>query len=77
VVPDRVTSLAATFGIRMDDGYAHLAQEMVDRLSAWCADGALIAMTAAPRKWTLLHCPQHPAGEIVIYPSSAHGAAGE
>jgi hypothetical protein len=71
VFPDRVTSLEATFGVRLEDGYAHLAQEVVDRLSAWCAAATVMGMTSAPGGWTLLHCPLHPAGEMVVYPRSA------
>jgi hypothetical protein len=71
VFPDRVTELNSTFGVRMADGYAHLAREMVRRLVEWCADGSLIAMTSAPGKWTLLHCPLHAAGEMVVLPRSS------
>lgn len=70
VYPDTVKSLDITFGVSLDSGFVHLAAEMTKRLSAWCADGALIAMTSAPGKWTLLRCPGHPAGGEVPIPRS-------
>lgn len=41
---------------------------MIRRLEAWRADRSLVAVPMAPGKWTLLHCPQHPAGTMVPIP---------
>jgi len=68
VVPTQVTSLSATFGVKLPDDMGRVADLMLERLSAWASDGALMAMTSAPGKWTLLYCPGHPAGEQVVYP---------
>ena len=62
VFPASVTSLRAEFGVWLEPEFAHLAAALLRRLSAWVADGSLIAMTSAPGKWTLLRCPGHPAG---------------
>jgi hypothetical protein len=68
VFPDTVTSLEITAGLGMRPGFRHLADIMLRRLEAWRADAALIALTSAPGKWTLLHCPDHPAGALVPVP---------
>jgi len=68
VFPDRVTSLENCFGLVMESGFTHVLDAMIARLEAWSADGSLLAMTCAPRKWTLLHCPGHPAGTQVVIP---------
>lgn len=74
VFPDRVTKLEITYGVVMDEGFEHLAERMTERLGAWGKDRALIAMTSAPGKWTLLRCPGHPAGEQMAIPRSARDA---
>jgi hypothetical protein len=71
VFPERVTELNITFGVTLADGFAFLAERLVRRLSAWSTDGALIAMTAAPGKFTRLYCPGHPAGGEAVIPRSA------
>ena len=71
VFPASVTSLRAEFGVWLEPEFAHLAAALLRRLSAWVADGSLIAMTSAPGKWTLLRCPGHPAGAVVVFPRSA------
>ena len=68
--PERVTELHSTFGVTLDDGFQFLAERLVRRLSAWSTDRALIAMTAAPGKFTRLDCPGHPAGEEAVIPRS-------
>ena len=77
VVPDRVTRTYCTFGLKMQPGYEYLLDDMIGRLEAWQRDKAVIAMTAAPGKWTLLHCPGHPAGSQVVYPRGDFGGDGE
>jgi hypothetical protein len=71
VFPERVTELNITFGVTLTDGFAFLAERLVRRLSAWSTDRALIAMTAAPGKFTRLYCPGHPAGGEAVIPRSA------
>lgn len=71
VFPERVTELHSTFGFTLEDGWQFLAERLIGRLSAWSADGALIAMTAAPGKFTRLYCLGHPAGEEAVIPRSA------
>ena len=66
--PDQINHVEITCGFAMLDGYGQLAEEMIRRLGAWGKDRALIAVTSAPHKWTLLRCPQHPAGEVVVLP---------
>jgi hypothetical protein len=75
VYPDQVTSVDLAAGLAMRPGAGWLLNFMLRRLEAWRADAALVAMTGAPGKWTLLYCPRHPAGEIVPVPRT--GPAGE
>jgi hypothetical protein len=68
VSPDRVAELTMAFGVKLGDGHGHLAAVMLGRLEAWARDGAAVTMTSAPGKWTLLLCPGHPAGEVMVIP---------
>lgn len=68
VFPDRVSSVEITGGFGMLPGSRWLLDLMIRRLEAWRADRALVAVTMAPGRWTLLHCPQHPAGTMVPIP---------
>lgn len=68
VIPDTVTSYEITAGLRVAPGYELLLHMMISRLEAWQADRSLITSTSAPGKWTLLHCPGHPAGGMVPIP---------
>ena len=68
VIPSEVTSVETVFGLRMRPGTRWILDTVMMRLYAWRHDGALVTMTSAPGKWTLLYCPQHPAGEIVPVP---------
>jgi hypothetical protein len=54
---DRVTELTVTFALRMEEGYARIAELMATRLQNWAETGVPIEMTAAPGKWTLLSSP--------------------
>lgn len=66
--PDQVKNFEWTGAVAMAPGFGHMMDVMIRRLEAWRADGSLVAVTAAPGKWTLLHCPQHPAGMLVPLP---------
>src|ERR1700722_10168688 len=66
--PDRMTRCEITAGLVMQPGFGWLLDLMLGRLEAWRADGALVAVTGAPGKWTLLHSPRHPAGPMVLVP---------
>lgn len=68
VIPDRVTTLTTTFGLRMLPGFDFMVEDMISRLEAWQRDRSVVALTAAPGKWTVLHCPEHPAGSLVVWP---------
>ena len=57
VCPDAVTELTITFGLRMQEGFGHLAAVMLGRLEGWASACVPIEMTAAPGKWTLLRSP--------------------
>jgi hypothetical protein len=66
VFPDKVTEFSYTFGLRLEDGHEYLAAALMERMSAWAKSGALIALTSAPGKWTLLHCPDSPGSSFVV-----------
>ncbi len=68
VFPDTVSSVELTAGFGMLPGSRWLLDLMIRRLEAWRANRSLVAVTMAPGKWTLLHCPQHPAGTMVPIP---------
>lgn len=68
VFPDRFTHASVTFGIQMQPGFAYLLDTVIETLEAWSADRSPLAMTCAPGKWTLLHCPGHPAGTVAVVP---------
>src|SRR5262249_42649881 len=68
VFPDTVSSVEITRGFGMLPGSRWLLTLMIRRVEAWRANHALVAVTMAPGKWTLLHCPQHPAGTMVPMP---------
>lgn len=70
VIPDSVTSTEACFGVTMAPGFGFIARKMMARLEAWQADGALVSMTAAPGKWTLLRA----SGQQVVLPRGMDGA---
>jgi hypothetical protein len=67
VYPDTVTSLEAVFGLRMDPGHELLLEWLIARLESWREDGAVLAMTSAPGKWTGLECPER-SGECAAIP---------
>lgn len=71
VYPDKVSSVELAAGYGMAPGFRHLSDIMLRRLETWRADRALVAVTGAPGKWTLLHCPQHPAGTMVPIPRTS------
>jgi hypothetical protein len=68
VFPNTVSTVEITGGFGMLPGSRWLLSLMIRRVEAWRADQALVAVTMAPGKWTLLHCPQHPAGTMVPMP---------
>jgi len=69
----RVTELTITFAVRMDAGYAAIAELMAARLQSWAETGVPLEMTAAPGKWTLLRSPT----DVVPVPRGAGEDGGD
>lgn len=68
VYPDEVTSSESCFGLDMAPGFKWLLRRQIAILEAWSADRALVVMTSAPGKWTLLTSLGHRAGREVVLP---------
>lgn len=52
--PDRITHFSICFGYDVHPGYELHGMLQMSRLRQWRDEGALVRMTAAPGKWTLL-----------------------
>ncbi len=64
-----MTELTITFGVQMDEGFAHLAHLIVERLNGWADVGLPVEMTAAPGKATFLRSP----ADMVLVPRGPLG----
>lgn len=70
LIPDDTTYITAIFIV--PPGYRRWFDGIIAKLQAWQAAGELVALTAAPGKWTLLHCPGYPPGPSVVIPGTDH-----
>lgn len=57
VPQDSVTELTIVFGLQMEEGFGHVAGQILDRLNGWAVACVPVEMVAAPGKWTLLRGP--------------------